>query len=101
MEALNHACQELFPVDIWNDFLSTLTIDLFVDNWKAVSMFNCPQNSNLLAPAITKLWGNLMKAIFCRNVNFQSILMCSQTFLQHFATTYWAMNQVCTSAKIL
>jgi hypothetical protein len=52
-------------------------------------MFNCPQNSNLLAPAITKLWGNLMKAIFCRNVNFQSILMCSQTFLQHFATTLY------------
>ena len=64
--------------------ISALSIESFVDNWDATSMFNCHENSSLLAPAITKLRRSLMEA---NNLPF--ILKSSQTFLECFATTLY------------
>lgn len=89
VEGLNRACRELFPLDIWNLCLSALSIESFVDNWDATSMFNCHENLSLLAPTITRLRSNLMEAISCGNNNLPLILKRSQTFLECFATTLY------------
>jgi len=89
MEALNQVCRELFPVDMWNLCLSGLSIESFVDNRDATSMFNCHENSSLLTPAIAKLQSSLMEAISRGNNSLPSILKSSQSFLQCFATALY------------
>ncbi|TFK31432.1 hypothetical protein BDQ12DRAFT_729560 [Crucibulum laeve] len=89
VERLNDSLRQLFPVDLWDSFLSTLSIQSFVDDWEAKSMFHCPQNATLLAPAIEQLYNTLSKAIAAGTNALSSHLNRSQAFLSCLATALY------------
>jgi hypothetical protein len=90
VEELNEACQQLFPVTIWESLsLSSLSVGSFVDNWEEASMFHQTHNSKRLTPLITKLLDQFTRVMTEKGDTISSIIERSQTFLTCFAVALY------------